>query len=90
MVVTGAKAIYLGFTEREAQGDKRAWAALDYAVVGENASRRTFLDRSDMKMMATARNISAGDWAGDFSFDGDIDSRGNVTFTALYESDGIL
>lgn len=90
MVVQNAKAIFLGLTEREASGEKKAWTALDYVVVGENASRRTFIDRTDPKLLAAARQIAVRNWGDAFLFDGNIDSRGGISFTSLYEETDVF
>lgn len=80
------EAMYLNLAEREAQEGKRAWTALDYIIVGEISSRRTFIDRTDSGLLAAARGMGL-QWGEKFCFDAEIGQRGEVTFTALYPFD---
>lgn len=83
MKATKIEAIFLNLAEREAQEGKRAWTALDYIIVGEISSRRTFIDRTDSGLLAAARGMGL-QWGEKFFFDGEVGQRGEVNFTALY------
>lgn len=88
MKIQNTTALFLGLTEREASEGKKAWSALDYLVIGETASRRTFIDRENSALLAAARTVCSK-WGQSFRFDGEISQRGDISFTALYPEENL-
>lgn len=86
MTVTNVAALSLGVVEREATETKRAWSALDFVVVGESSSRRTFIDRQKEAALLNEVRTICSEWGSSFLFDGEVSANGAVKITAVYDS----
>ena len=80
MEVKNQKAVFLGLTEREASGDKRAWKALDFVVFNENQSRRIYLDLNNSSLLYAIRQACVN-WGDVFEFSGDISQGDRLTLS---------
>ncbi len=81
-------ALLLGVVEREAEGGKRGWSAVDLVVTGENASRRIFIEQADTKLLAASRSLAAAPWGSEVTFRGNLDQRGRLSLTSLERKTG--